>query len=175
VNRFVFIGGLLIVGVLTLAAPQNQPDDIKCEIVSVRIMSEKESTTIAGPDFIGADVLVRFRLSTSNRNIFFYGYNYNKKPGGHRTKWSDQGKMKVCPLGVKVCDDFSPGLRDLLALGLPMSWIPLNAGKTIEFEILDGTGSAGEKHGATVFVRLSPTDLPMEIFSDPYVVPVRPK
>jgi hypothetical protein len=137
-------------------------------------MSDQESTKIAGPDFIGADVLVRFRLATPNRHIFFYGTNYDKKPIGHRTAWSSDGKMRVYPLGAKEAEDVSPGIGDLSRLGLPMSWFPLAKGKSVEFEVLDGTGNAGEKHGASAFVRFAPNEIPVEVFSESYVVPARP-
>jgi len=57
-------------------------------------------------------------------------------------------------------------------VGLPTSWVPLAAGKTVEWEILDGTGDSGQKHGTSVFVRFLPDENPVEIFSEPYVVPV---
>jgi hypothetical protein len=44
-------------------------------------------------------------------------------------------------------------------------------GKEFEFEILDGTGDAGAKHGTGAFVKLLPDETPVEIFSESYVVP----
>jgi hypothetical protein len=173
-NRFVVAGSLLFVAVLSLTFPRTQPNDIKLKVISVKIMSDQESTKIAGPDFIGADVLVRFRLASPSRSISFYGTNYDKKPTGHRTTWSSDGQIRVYPLGAKEAKDVSPGIGDLGGLGLPISWFPLDAGKSVEFEVLDGTSNAGEKHGASAFVRLSHNETPVEIFSESYVVPPRP-
>ncbi len=62
-------------------------------------------------------------------------------------------------------------MADLHTLGLPTAWLHLDKGKSIEFEVLDGTGSAGEKHGKSAFVRLLPDEKPVEIFSESHVVP----
>jgi hypothetical protein len=173
-NRFVLTSFLLVGGALNLTLPRNHGNDIKCEVVSVKIMSDEESTKVAGRDFIGADVLVRFRLSTPRRSISFYGTNYDKKPIGHRTKWFSDGKMCVYPLGAKETKNESPGIGDLANLGLPMSWFSLGEAKSIEFEVLDGTSSAGEKHGASAFVKFPPDETPVEVFSESYTVPARP-
>src|SRR5260370_742721 len=127
-------------------------------------MSDKESTKIAGPDFIGADVLVRLRLSAASRDISFYAATFNKEPIGHRTKWSADGKMQVYPIGAKEAKEVSRGIGDMGRVGLPTAWLPLAAGKTVEWEVLDGTGDAGEKHGTSVFVRFLPDETPVEIF-----------
>ena len=173
-NKFVSTSFVLLSSALAVTLPRNQPTDTKCEVIAVKIMSDQESTKIAGPDFIGADVLVRFRLTAPSRDISFYGTNYDKKPAGHRTMWSSEGKMRVYPVGAKEAKDVSAGIGDLDKLGLPMSWFSLAAGKSIEFEILDGTSNAGKKHGASAFVRFQPDEIPVEIFSESYVVPAHP-
>lgn len=109
-NKFVLTAFLLSGAALTLTPPRNQPGDVECKVISVKLMSNGESAKIAGPDFIGADVLVRFRLATSSRAILFYGTNYDKKPVGHRTRWSSDGKMRVYPLDAKEPKDVSPAL-----------------------------------------------------------------
>ena len=170
-NRCVFACCLLVAGVPTQTVPSNQPGNIKLEVISVKVMSDKESTKIAGPDFIGADVLVRVRLSAASRDISFYAVKFNKEPIGHRTKWSEDGKMQVYPIGAKEPKEVSRGIGDMDRVGLPSGWFPLAAGKTVEWDVLDGTGEAGEKHGTSVLVRLLPDEMPVEVFTGPYEVP----
>lgn len=170
-SEYLLAGYLLAVGVLTVAVPRNQPNGFKFEVISVRVMSDQESAKVAGPDFVGADVLVRFRLSASSQDISFYGFEYNKKPIGHQTKWSRDGKMRVYPIGTKEGKAASPGIGDLRSFGSPTAWFHLDAGKSVEFEVLDGTSSAREKHGTSAFVRFLPDETPVEIFSESYVVP----
>jgi hypothetical protein len=170
-NRYGLAGCLLVAGALTAAVPRNQPNGIKFEVISVKVMSNEESTKIAGPDFIGADVLVRLRLSASRGDISFYALKYNKKPIGHRTEWSSAGEMWVHPIGAKKAKEVSPGIGGLGRVGLPTAWFPLDAGTTVECEVLDGTSNTGEKHGTSAFVRFLPDETPVEIFSEPYLVP----
>jgi hypothetical protein len=129
-------------------------------------MSDEETKRVAGPDFIGADVLVRVRLSASSSDIFYYGFEFNKNPIGHQTVWSSDGKMLVHRARGEA-KDVSPGMADLPTLGMPTTWLHLAAGKKFEFEILDGTQSAGAKHGTSAFVRLPPDETPVEVFSEP--------
>jgi hypothetical protein len=82
--------------------------------------------------------------------------------------------MRVYPLGAKEAKNESPGIGDLANLGLPMSWFSLGGAKSVEFEVLDGTSSAGEKHGASAFVKFPPDETPVEVFSESYTVPARP-
>ena len=79
--------------------------------------------------------------------------------------------MQVYPLNAKQARGTSPGISDLDRLGMPMSWFQLDAGKSVEFEVLDGTGRARVKDGASAFVRLSADETPIEIFSESCVVP----
>jgi len=165
---------LLVAGALSQKVPSTQSGSVKLEVVSVKVMSDKESTKIAGPDFIGADVLVRLRLSAPSRAISFYAVRFNREPIGHRTEWSANGEMLVYAIGAKEPEKTSAGIGDMSRMGLPTAWVPLAAGKTVEWDFLDGTGDAGQKHGTSVFVRFLPDETPVEIFSDPYVVPGRP-
>jgi hypothetical protein len=57
------------------------------------------------------------------------------------------------------------------SFGLPMSWIPLDLGKNVEFERLGGTSRARGKTRTSLFVRFSPDDAPLKIFSDPVCSP----
>jgi hypothetical protein len=170
-NRYVLACCLLIAGAVSPMVPGTQPGDIQLEVISVKVMSDKERTKIAGPDFIGGDVLVRLRLSAASREMSFYAAKFNKEPIGHRTKWSGDGQMQVYQIGAKEAKEVSPGIDDMGRVGLPTAWFPLAAGKTVEWEILDDTGDAGHKHGTSVFIKLLPDEAPVEIFSAPYVVP----
>lgn len=162
---------LVLVGALAAGVPRTQPSAIKFEIISVRVMSDEESKKVAGPDYIGANVLVRARLSALGGDISYYGFKFNKNPIGHRTMWSSDDKMLVFPTREVKAKEVSPGMSDLITWGMPTAWLHLAAGKTFEFEILDGTGDAGAKHGTSAFVKLLPDETPVEVFSEPYLVP----
>jgi hypothetical protein len=84
--------------------------------------------------------------------------------------WSGDGKTLVYPTHGEA-KEVSPGTADLPTCGMPAAWLQLAAGKKFEFEILDGTSSAGAKHGTSAFVKLLPDETPVEIFSESYVVP----
>jgi hypothetical protein len=158
---------------LATGAQLNQSDDYKLEVVSVRVMTDEESSRIAGPDFIGADVLVRLRLSATGRDLFFYGFEHIKKPIGYSIKWEGDEKVWVYPIAGKNSHRTSPGIEALRKL-VPTGWFKLEKGKTVEWEVLDGTGSAEEKHGTSAFIKFLPAEKPVEIFTDSYRVPSRP-
>ena len=158
-------------GALAAAVPRNQSNEIKFEVISAKVMTSEESTKIAGPDFIGADVLVRLRLSAPTCDISFYGLEYNRKPIGHRIKWSEEGKMLIYPIPGKEAKVDSPRIDDLRTRGLPGKWFHLDAEKAVEWEVLDGTRGSGERHGTNAFVRFLPNERPVEVFSDSYLVP----
>jgi hypothetical protein len=165
-----FFAAAVMVGACT------QSPNAQLRVTAVRVMSSEEHTKIAGPDFIGADVLARFSLSAPSRDISFYGCEFNKKPLGHTTVWSRDGDMRVNRFSRRnEPTRVSPGIDDVNCFGLPMSWVPLRVGEVVEFDSLDGTGSAGDKHGVSVFVKLTPNEAPIEIFSAPYVVPGSPR
>lgn len=165
----------LLLAAVVMAAACTKSPSVRLKVITVRIMSSEEQTKIAGPDFIGANVLARFSLSAPRREISFYGCGFDKKPLGHSTVWSRDGEMRVNSFSRRgEPTRVSPGIGDVNCFGLPTSWFPLRAGEVVEFDSLDGTGSAGEKHGVSVFVKLTSNDAPIEIFSEPYVVPGSP-
>ena len=155
-----------------MAAACTKSPSVQLKVTAVRVMSNEDQIKIAGPDFIGADVLARFSLSAPSREISFYGCEFNKKPLGHSTVWSRDGEIRVNSFSRRSEPTrVSPGIDDVNCFGLPTSWFPLRAGEVVEFDSLDGTGSAGEKHGVSVFIKLTPNEAPIEIFSAPYIVP----
>jgi hypothetical protein len=155
-----------------MAAACTKSPSVQLKVTAVRVMSDEEQIKIAGPDFIGADVLARFTLSAPSREISFYGCEFNKKPLGHSTVWSRDGEMRVNSFSRRSEPTrVSPGIDDVNCFGLPTSWFPLRAGEVVAFDSLDGTGSAGEKHGVSVFIKVTPNKAPIEIFSAPYIVP----
>ena len=161
----------LMVATVMAAACTKSPS-VQLKVTAVRVMSNEDQIKIAGPDFIGADVLARFSLSAPSREISFYGCEFNKKPLGHSTVWSRDGEIRVNSFSRRSEPTrVSPGIDDVNCFGLPTSWFPLRAGEVVEFDSLDGTGSAGEKHGVSVFIKLTPNEAPIEIFSAPYIVP----
>lgn len=138
------------------------------EIVSVKALTEAESTKIAGPDFIGADVLVRLRLSAVNRDLFFSGFRQLKIPVGFRIKWEGDEKIWLAPDAGVHGQRKSPGIE---GLRVPVEWFKLEKGKSLEWQLMDDTGGAGELHGESTFIKFLPDDAPIEIFSDFYRVP----
>ncbi len=170
-KRAILATSLLLVGALASAVPHTQPNGVKFEVISVKVMSDEESSKIAGPDYLGANVLVRLRLSALSGDLSYYAFQFNKNPIGHRTMWSSDGKMLVYPTGEAKAKEVSPGMSDLITFGMQTAWLHLDAGKKFEFEILDGTGDAGAKHGTSAFVKLLPDETPVEVFSESYVVP----
>jgi hypothetical protein len=172
-KRPILAAALSLVAALAPAAPRTQPNTVKFEVISVKVMSDEERKKVAGPDYIGATVLVRLRLSASSGDFSYYGFEFNKNPIGHRTVWSSDGKMLVYPTRGEA-RDASPGMADLPTLGMPTAWLHLAAGKKFEFEILDGTGDAGARHGTSAFVKFLPDETPVEIFSESYVTPTAP-
>jgi hypothetical protein len=164
-----FLTGFLVLTVVLANAPQrNQSDNFKFEIVSVKALNEVESKRIAGPDFIGADVLVRLRLSATDRDLFFSGFRQLKIPVGYRIKWEGDQKIWLAPEAGVHGQRKSPGIG---GLRLSVEWCKVEKGKTIEWELMDGTDSVGETHGESTFIKFQLDDKPIEIFSDSYQVP----
>lgn len=147
--------------------------DVKFEVVSVRVLTDQEALD-RSPDFIGPNVAVRLRLSTSNRGVSFCGYAQVLLPIGFQVKWTDQGRMLWVwgNLGPEERPT-SPGLEPLTS-GFPAVWHSLYANSALEWEELDSTSYAGEKHAFTVFLRRRDEDSPVELVSDPYMVPDKP-
>ena len=171
-NRY-FLTGLLILAAGLATAPQRDQNDFKFEIVFVKALNEPERTRIAGPDFIGADVQVRLRLSALSRDLFYSGFRQLKLPVGYRIKWEGSKKVWLAAwlepdAGVQGRRK-SPGIE---GLRVPAEWFKLEKGKTIEWDLMDGTDSAGEWHGESTFIKCQPDEKPIEIFSDSYKVPL---
>ena len=167
-NRY-FLAGFLILNAALVGVPQNgQNADFTFEVVLIKALNHAESIKIAGPDFIGADVLVRFRLSAGNRNLFYSGFRQLKFPIGYRIKWEGDEKIWLAPDAGAQDQRRSPGIA---GLRVPPEWFKLEKGKSLKWDLMDGTSSAGDLHGESTFIKFLPDEKPFETFSDSYKVP----
>jgi len=165
---------LLVVATRFVYGDAALPPGAKFEVVSVRVLSEQE-TIDRSPDFIGADVAVRLRLSCSALGFYFYAWGDDVTPVGYSVKMTDQGLIWRNRMPSHTDSQTSPGIGKLNAF-LPGVWRLMSGHvrPTIEWEQLDSTAFSGEKHAFTAFIRKSEHDKPIEIVSDPYVVPAGP-
>ncbi len=156
-------------GLQPLTGQEQPPVGIAFQVVSVRVLGDKEASTRA-PDFLSSNVAVRLRISCMDRGFYFYALKGAAIPVGYAVKLTDQGSVWLG--GRSGAEKSSPGLQQL-TFGMPGSWdlLPAGARPTIEWEELDSTSFAGEKHARTIFIKLRESDKPVEVVSDSYVVP----
>jgi hypothetical protein len=160
---------LALVGGALLYAQQPQPSGVKFEVVSVRVLSDKEAAD-RSPDFVGPNIAVRLRLSSTTRGISFYGWKNSAIPAGYKVQRTDQGTVWLYGKGGTEKRTPSPGIKAVL-FGSTGEWITLPAYSAIEWEELDSTSFAREKHAFTAFLKLRDRDEPLEMVSDAFAVP----
>lgn len=173
ISRKVLLFGLLgTTTLLHLSGQQQPPTGVKFEVVSVRVLSEKEAAD-RSLDFIGPNVAVRLRLSCSDRGFYFYTWQDSVTPLGYTVRITEGGTVWL--FGKSGQESVSPGINKT-TFGFPGAWRLLSAHDrpAIEWEVLDSTRSSGEKHAFTIFIKLNEKDQPHEIVSQPFVVPAGP-
>lgn len=167
------LGGLLVLVATTLlsalSAQQSPPDGVKFEVVSVRVLTDKEAAE-RSPDFVGPNIAIRLRLSTTAHGLNFYGWKNSAVPAGYKVQRTDQGIAWLYGKGGTEKQASSPGLKAVL-FGSTGEWITLPAYSAIEWEELDSTLFAGEKHAFTAFLKQRDRDQPVEVISDAFAVP----
>lgn len=168
-NKALVAGLFLLLGGLHLYGQQSPPDGVKFEVVSVRVLSDKEAAS-RSPDFVGQNIAIRLRLSTTLHGISFYGWKNSATPAGYKVQRTDQGIVWFYGKGGTGRQASSPGLKAVL-FGSAGEWVTLPDHSAVEWEILDSTSFAGEKHAFTVFIKQRDKDEPMEVISGAFVVP----
>ena len=159
----------VLVGSALLYAQQSPPDGAKFEVVSIRVLSEKEAAE-RSPDFVGPNIAIRLRLSTTAHGLSFYGWKNSAVPAGYGVQRTDQGVVWLYRKGGTEKQGSSPGLKAVL-FGSNGEWITLPDHSAVEWEILDSTSFAGEKHAVTAFIKQRDKDEPLEVISDAFAVP----
>jgi hypothetical protein len=178
-NRSRSVSALALLVALTAAPSTGQslpPMGVKLEVVSVRVLSEKESLDRL-PDVISSypRVAVRLRLSVGPSGIYLYTSSRWLAPFGYQVKWVNDKPVWLYGKPGENEHASSPGLEKA-AEGIPAVWLGLSGHlrPAIEWEELDSTAQAGEKHAFTVFIKEREKDHPKEIISESYVVPSGP-
>lgn len=162
-SLFVLVAGAL------LSAQQSPPGGVKFEVVSVRVLSDTEASE-RSPDFVGPNIAIRLRLSATAHGLNFYGWKNSAVPAGYKIQRTDQGIAWLYGKGGVEKKTSSPGLKAVL-FGSTGEWITLPAHSAIEWEELDSTSFAGEKHAFTAFIKQRDSREPEEVMSDAFAVP----
>jgi hypothetical protein len=169
---------LVLFCVLLLAIPRQSslgqvslPRGTKFQIVSTKVLSAREAAD-RSPDFIGTDVVVRLRLSSVEEGFYFYTAVGDIVPVGYSIRITPRGPEWLNRIPGHSDAQTSPGIEGLNTL-VPCEWrlISGHSRPAIEWEVLDSSSAAGEKHAFTAFIRRTAKDKPVEIFSDSYTVP----
>ena len=160
---------LMLAVAMQLPAQQPPTDGVKFEVVSVRVLSDKEASD-RSPDFVGPNIAVRLRLSSTAHGMSFYGWKNSAIPSGYKVQRTDQGVVWLYGKGGTEKKTSSPGINAVL-FGSAGEWMTLPAYSAVEWEELDSTSFAGEKRAFTVFLKRRDTDQPLEVISDAFVVP----
>lgn len=163
------VAAVVLAVTIHVSAQQAPPEGVKFEVVSVMILSNKEAAD-RSPDFVGPNIAIRLRLSTTTQGLVFYGWKNSAVPAGYKVQRTDQGISWLYGKGGTEKRASSPGLKAVL-FGSAGEWITLPAHSAIEWEELDSTSFAGEKHAFTAFLKRRDTDQALEIFSDSFTVP----
>lgn len=109
-KKALLAGIVVLAATLLLQAQQAPPEGTKFEIVSVRVLSDKEAAE-RSPDFVGPNVAVRLRLSTANRGLSFYGWKNSAIPAGYKIQHTGQGVVWLYGKGGTEKRTSSPGLK----------------------------------------------------------------
>ena len=160
---------LLAFGASVMAQNPASVGQVKFEVLSARILSSSEAVS-RSPDYLGANVVVRLRLSNpTTEGFYFYTWERSVVPQGFKVKQIDSGRLW---LYGKPGDErtFSPGVGRVTS-GFPGVWAVLPPNSAIEWEELDSTHFGGEKHAFTCFMKIRENDRPVEIFSEWFEVP----
>jgi len=169
-NSAVLLASLLMLfGGTFLFAQQSPPDGVKFEVVSFTVLSNKEAAE-RSPDFVGPNIAVRLRLSSSAHGLSFYGWKNSAVPAGYKVQRADQGVVWFYGRGGTEKKTSSPGLKAVL-FGSAGEWMTLPAYSAVEWEQLDSTSFAGENHAFTAFLKLREGDEPLEVVSHSFTVP----
>jgi len=160
---------VLVAGVALLLAQQSPPNGVKFEVVSIRVLSDKEAAE-RSPDFVGSNIAIRLRLSATAHGLDFYGWKNSAIPAGYKVQRSDEGIAWLYGKGGTEKKTSSPGLKAVL-FGSTGEWITLPAHSAVEWEELDSTSFAGEKHAFTAFIKQRDIGEAQEVMSDAFAVP----
>jgi hypothetical protein len=167
-KAFLAILFVLVAGSL-LSAQLSPPHGAKFEVLSVRVLGDKEASE-RSPDFIGPNIAVRLRLSSTEHGLEFYGWKNSTIPAGYKVQELDQSIFWLYGKAGTEKKMSSPGLKTAL-FGSTGDWITLPAHSAVEWEELDSTSFAGEKHAFTAFLKQKNKDEALEVISDAFVVP----
>jgi hypothetical protein len=160
---------LVLAGCVLLSAQQPPPDGVKFEVVSVRVLTDKEAAE-RSPDFVGPNIAIRLRLSAAAHGLSFYAWRNSTAPAGYKVQLTDQGTAWLYGKSGTEKRATSPGLKAVL-FGSSGEWITLPAHAAVEWEELDSTSFAGEKHAFTAFIKQRDSGEPEEVMSDAFAVP----
>ncbi len=149
------------------------PSGVAFEIVSVRIMSTKESLKRSPPDVFGLDVVVRLRLVCAGSGIYFLTTRdpVQLVPQGHAVKltkgeviWrhgtSIGGESTISPGSGRICD------------AVACDWVSLPAHSALEWEELDVSSARRETRAYSIFIKQSSDGAPHEIISTSFTAPI---
>lgn len=151
------------------------PKGLAFDVVSTRRMSREEVASRTPPDVIGLDVVIRLRLSTTDRGVWLL---VPKEPATLQPRVL---AVKVEATGVTWrfgsrdgrSQSSSPGI-DRITESTPMAWVALPAHSAIEWEECDSSSTVAERRAFTTFIKDGRSGAPREILSGTYEVPVRP-
>lgn len=172
-RKALLAGVLVLAATLSLHAQQAPPEGSKFEIVSVKVLNNKEAAE-RSPDFIGPNVAIRLRLSSTSAGLSFYGWKNSAIPAGYKIQRRENELVWLYGKGGTEKRTSSPGLKAVL-FGSVGEWITLPAHSSIEWEELDSTSFAGEEHSFTAFIKQRDVDQAMEIVSSSTIIPSGPE
>jgi hypothetical protein len=145
--------------------------DIKFQVLSVRVLNMEQSRAATRDEiWTTPSVIVRLRLTSTRSGVYFYAFPGDIEPLGYMVKDTASGRlwMYFAEKGSQGSQS-SPGIKPLTS-GLPGAWLLMSAGTAIEWEVIDNTAFAGERHAHTAFVKRGDA-VPIEVTSEYYTVP----
>ena len=165
---------VFVIPILSGQDRQRVPNGLKLQVLSVRVLTKNESHSITGDEvWTTPAVAIRLRLSLSESapGIHLYTWPGDMVPLGYTIKYSDGGfSWFYKEKGEKDWASSSPGIQPLTS-GFAGNWSLLHPGMAVEWEKIDNTAYAGERHAYTIFIKTTEGGAPVEVFSNPVVVP----
>ncbi|MBX3282522.1 MAG: hypothetical protein KF756_08610 [Acidobacteria bacterium] len=164
---FLFLSGSAILYAQDVKSHKDSP--VKFEVLSVRLASPEERQS----DNIGADVIVRLRLSNKGRTTVYFYTSWKRyiSPEGYTIRFFENRIEWF--VGLEETAGKSPGIERLVKSGDGGEWLALTKGTAIEFELFDSTARTRGKHAQTFFSKVGDKGIVSEVYSDFYEVPTK--
>jgi hypothetical protein len=151
---------------------QDDLSDVKFEVSSTRLLSDKELRRKTGDNLLDSGFALKCRVANQGRRTVYLHIDFANSivPTGFLVRKTDKGLVWILDASGKTSKE-SPGLKPpkLISSG---TWLMLAEGEAVEWESIQETVLIEETRAMTVFMKIGKGGRIFEVFSNFYGVPV---